>query len=110
MLREIDAVCFGELQRGDRLDHQPFSCGGAQCGGAERAPGIVEADQAGVESSVPEGGQQQAIVDVEAVGVGPALRPRYDVRGSEQTGIRNAGQGTAAVPISAWRKISWPTL
>lgn len=56
--------------------------------GRKAAADVVEADQAGVEWGVPECGQKQAVVDVVAVGVGPAFHPRDDVRGAEQAGNR----------------------
>jgi hypothetical protein len=56
---------------------------------------VIEADQSGVESGVPQGRQKQAVVDVQALSVAHALRPRDDVRRFEQRGIAEPGDRAA---------------
>ena len=60
---------------------------------------IGETDQAGVEGGVPQCVEKQAVVDVEAEGVGFAFGPRDDVRGAQKFGIGDAGQGAAPSPV-----------
>jgi len=72
---------------------------GGEVGGAEDGAVVGEADQAVVEGGVPEGGEEQAVVDVQAQGVGFAFGPGDDVRGAQERRIRDAGQRTATVPV-----------
>ena len=60
---------------------------------------IGEADFASVEGCVPEGREEEAVVDVEAVGVAVAFGPRHDVRGAEKGWIGDSGHRAAVPPI-----------
>jgi hypothetical protein len=53
--------------------------GGGEALGEADLAGIVEVDQAGIEGGIEMGGEQQAIVDIEPLGVGRAQRPGPDV-------------------------------
>jgi hypothetical protein len=52
----------------------------SQCRVRQHLPAVRETHAPGVEGRVPQGGKQQAVVDVEALGVVVALSPRHDVR------------------------------
>ena len=58
----------------------------AELGTSARGAVISEADEALVEGGVPQGGEQKAIVDVEALHV-VAFRPGHNVRSAEQPGL-----------------------
>lgn len=60
---------------------------------------VFERNQAGIKGSVPVGRQQQAVVNVEPLGVRLALRPRHDVTRSKETWLCNARQRTRTLPI-----------
>ena len=64
----------------------------------DRETFIGEGDEAAIKSGVPEGGEEQAVVGVKALGVAGAGGPRDDVAGSEQGGFGDAGQGAGVVP------------
>jgi hypothetical protein len=48
--------------------------------------GIVEGDQAGIEQGVELGGEQEAVEDIEALGIGGAGGPRFGVAGAKKVG------------------------
>jgi hypothetical protein len=86
------------VKRGDLVDHQSLACSFAELRANERSAIIGEANQALVERGIPEGREEQTVVDVETLLVA-AVRPGDDVGGSKQRRIGDAGQGAAAAPI-----------
>ena len=61
---------------------------------------LREGDQRGVEGGVVMGGEEQAVEDVEALGVAVANRPGFDVAGAEEGAVLDAGDGAGAAPIA----------
>src|SRR4051794_37427366 len=70
----------------------------AELGTSARGAVISEADEALVEGGIPQGGEQKAIVDVEALHV-VAFRPGHNVRSAEQPGLGDAGERAAPAPV-----------
>jgi hypothetical protein len=60
---------------------------------------ISHRDETLVKESVEVGGEEEAVVDVEAFGVGGAVGPWFDVAGAEEFRDGQAGDGAAATPI-----------
>src|SRR5690606_13745509 len=58
-----------------------------------------EGDEAAIEGGVPEGGEEEAVVDVEALVVVGAVLPGHDVGGSQEGLVADAGERTAAAPV-----------
>ena len=65
----------------------------------KRLPFIGETDLPGVEGRIPERREEQAVVDIEAMGVVVAFGPGNDVRGAQEIGITNPRCRAAVVPI-----------
>ena len=59
----------------------------------------IEADKARIEGRIPVSGEQQTVVNVEALGVIVALGPGYDVACSQKGPVGDAGHRAAAVPV-----------
>jgi hypothetical protein len=79
----------GVAQIGQSLrpfDAECGSRGGAQSGTGENVAVVGEAQYASVEGSVPEGGEQKAVVYIEPLRV-IAVRPRDDVGGAQQGAV-----------------------
>src|SRR5690606_6154840 len=58
-----------------------------------------EGDEAAIEGGVPEGGEEEAVVDVEALVVVGAVLPGHDVGGAQEGLVADAGERTAAAPV-----------
>lgn len=67
--------------------------------GNDYHPVIPYGYEALVEEHVKVGGEEEAVVDVEAFGVGGAVGPRFDVAGAEEFGDGQAGDRTTAFPV-----------
>ncbi len=96
---EVGAVCVTQAAEcGRRLKSEGLTGGCAQRGaGAHRAV-IGKGDEAGVKGCIPQRGEQQAVVHVEALRV-VAVGPGHDVRGAQERWLGYAGERTAAAPI-----------
>ena len=91
------------------VDAESLARGFAELGTGERRAVVGEADEALIEGGVPEGREQKAVVDVEALLV-VAVGPGHDVGGAQQRGLGDAGERAAAAPVvhQASRNTSWP--
>src|SRR5579883_380289 len=87
----VEARRRGETERGAR--------DGAERWGGDREAVVVEGDEAFVEGGVPESGEEEAVMDVEALRIARAVRPADDVRGAQQRPLGDAGERAAALPI-----------
>jgi hypothetical protein len=73
---EKGTVLGGELSERHRVvETGRETIGRREALGEADLPGIVEIDQAGVERGIEMRGQQQAVVDIEALGIGLAQGP-----------------------------------
>lgn len=73
--------CFGQAER---RQYRPVICKAYKCF---------------VKSCVPQGREQDAVVYIEPLGIVTAVGPWDDVGGPKQSGIGDAGEGTAVAPI-----------
>ena len=80
------------------VDAQAGAVEGAEGVGDEDLAGLGEGDQAAVEGGVEVGGQEQTVVDVEALGVA-GQAPGLDVAGAEELPDCNLGDGAAVSPV-----------
>ena len=82
MLREPLAVVVREGERG--LPAQFGACRVAELRREQRLPVVVESHEGAVEGGIPKGGENEAVVDVKALGVAVAIGPGNDVRGAQE--------------------------
>src|SRR5690606_26070203 len=94
---ELFPVLRGERQ--GLLPVQVGACRGAEARGEARRAFVGEGDEAAIEGGVPEGGEEEAVVDVEALVVGGAVLPGHDVGGAQEGLVADAGERTAAAPV-----------
>jgi len=73
--------------------------GGRKFGRDQDVSGGVETDEAPVEEGVEMGGEEEAVVDIEAVRVGGTVGPGKDVAGAKDLGLIHAGDGTGSAPV-----------
>lgn len=88
--------------RGRRRDDAGFSKDRASAdrfGPMRARPSSSKLTRPRVEGCVPQSGEQQAVVNLQALGIARASRPGYDVRGSQQRWVVDAGDGATPVPI-----------
>jgi hypothetical protein len=57
----------------------------------------------GVEYGVPQRGEKESVVDIEPLLVGLTLRPRHNVRCTQEIGVCDSGQWTTSAPVSKQR-------
>ena len=57
-----------------------------KAGGWDQFAGFGEGDEAGVEEGVELGGEEEAVEDVESLGVAGAVGPGFGVAGAEEFG------------------------
>ncbi len=97
----------GEVSGTDPSEVQRWLVGEAQenlmdvgeLGSGQQQPLFVEGNQAGVEEGIELGGEQEAVEDVEAFGVGGAVGPWLGVAGAEQFRQMESGHGAGTAPV-----------
>jgi hypothetical protein len=58
-----------------------------------------ESDEPRVEGGVPISGEEEAVMDVQALGVIAAVGPRLDMAGAQQLRLGDTGDGAATLPV-----------
>lgn len=71
----------------------------ANVGGENGGAVVVEGDQSTVKRCIPEGGEQEAVVDIEALGIAEAFAPGDDVGGTQKWRVSDTGEWAAALPV-----------
>jgi len=86
-------------RRGSAFKVEGTELGGGEDRGHDENSVVGEGDEAAVEEGVEVGGEEEAVEDVEALGVGGANGPGLGVAGAEGVGEVEAGDGAGAAPV-----------
>jgi hypothetical protein len=96
MYRKVYLVCVAEAaKRRHCVDTKSLACSLTELRPNKRRAVAGETDETLVECGVPEGREEQAVVDIEALLV-IAVRPGDDVGSAQQRRVGDAGQGAPA--------------
>ncbi len=68
-------------------------------GGSEQATFVSESDESGVEQRVKMGGEEEAVEDIQPLGVGFAIRPGFRVARPQEFGDGHAGERAGSAPV-----------
>jgi len=60
---------------------------------------VTKADQPLIEGRIPQGRQKQSVVYIQPLGIAFADPPRHDMRGAQESRVRNARQWATPLPI-----------
>lgn len=81
------------------IETEDFAIFVAQRGRHQNGTVISKGDESAIESSIEVCCEQDAVEDIETLGVALAIGPGFDVARAKQLGHGEAGDGAAALPI-----------